>query len=366
MFHLPRLSLGALLLFPILSGRSTPGALNPTARTVTGSTVRVSANVTPNGTNRNRSAGAFTAEGYSVTNTSDFMVNMSLSCSASGGLVCDSIAGDLSAWWGNETRGVTVYYHVGFTGGTLSLIAEPDDGSGGGEGWYNITASAHGPWVTLSAPVVTSGSRAEVRSRTPRILATFRPGSAAVDTTQTIVIWKGDTVTKWLADSLTVPRHNRGVLEWEPDSTRGLNAATAADSSLLTVKVCGTDSQCTTTTRWIVLPGDSAPVLGFSALAPNSWGGGFSSPFGPGISVSGAEVETGFGTVPYFAMGAGRSTGLVYSTRQSYPRVLVPIDVELRTVSTPSYLVVRLYDGAVKLDSLRVNSPRKLPRQADS
>ncbi|MBK9065282.1 MAG: hypothetical protein IPL76_00105 [Gemmatimonadetes bacterium] len=82
-----------------------------------------------------------------------------------------------------------------------------------------------------------------------------------------------------------------------------------------------------------------SPGIGQAYLRA-SWGGrhrhrgalgsAFTAPFGPGLSVAGAEVETGVATVPYFSMNAPRSLGLVYSTRQSAPRVLVPVDVEPR------------------------------------
>src|SRR5439155_1516448 len=85
----------------------------------------------------------------------------------------------------------------------------------------------------------------------------------------------------------------------------------------------------------------------------------FGAPFGPGLAVSGGEVETGIGIPAYVSMGAGHSAGLVYSTRQSYPRALVPIDLELTwPAGTPDQIKVILYDsGGTKLDSLAVSSP---------
>jgi hypothetical protein len=77
------------------------------------------------------------------------------------------------------------------------------------------------------------------------------------------------------------------------------------------------------------LANDSNPVIGLTGTPLEALSAGFGAPFGPGLSVSGGEVETGFGTVPYFSRGAARSAGLVYSTRQSYPRALVPVNVEL-------------------------------------
>lgn len=286
--------------------------------------------------------------------------NITLTCSATGNLSCQSVSPSVYSFDAHEIAEITVTYSTGMPAqDTLRLSP-----SSGTSGEYLVDVLGDPPIVTLVTPAITSGSRAVVASRAPRIIARFRQGTSAIDTTRTVLVWKGDTVTKWRADTLTMPRHNRGVLEWEPDSVRGLNAATAADSTQLQLRVCGTDQICTTVTRWVVLQGDASPVLSFSSLAPNAWGGGTSIPLGPGIATSGPEVETGFSTVPYFAMNGARSTGLVYSTRQSYPRVLVPIDVELRSAGAPSYLVVRLFDGAVKLDSLRVSNPSCLTGSA--
>ena len=87
-------------------------------------------------------------------------------------------------------------------------------------------------------------------------------------------------------------------------------------------------------------------------------GRAFSSPFGPGLAVTAGEIEAGVSTVPYVSRGVPRSTGLVYSTRQSYPRVLVPVDLELTwPAGTPDDLTFVLQDGTTVLDSVRFASP---------
>ncbi len=84
----------------------------------------------------------------------------------------------------------------------------------------------------------------------------------------------------------------------------------------------------------------------------------FSAPFGPGIGVNGAEIETGVSVPSYFSMGAPHTTGFVYSTRQAYPRALVNADIELTwPVGTPDSIKATLIDGNSRLDSLKVTSP---------
>jgi hypothetical protein len=47
------------------------------------------------------------------------------------------------------------------------------------------------PTISLVAPVLTSGSRSVVRSRQPIIRATLLPSGTAIDTTKTILSWRG-------------------------------------------------------------------------------------------------------------------------------------------------------------------------------
>jgi len=289
---------------------------------------------------------------FTVVNTGSLSASFTFTCSTTGGLTCGTVTPGSATIAAGATKEVDVTYSVGGSGGTLTLTAT---GPATDAGSYLITALTP-PTVTLQVPTLTSGSRAVVRNRTPIIRAILTRGSLALDTTKTALLWKTDTVTKWRADSLTVARANRGLIEWEVDSIAGLNGA-GADSALITARACDTGGQCTIVTRYAVLPHDSTAALswlGTPRVASNSI---FSAPFGPGIAVSGGEVETGFSTIPYFSMGSARSAGLVYSTRQSYPRVLVPVHLELRGSTTPDQMVVRLFDGATKIDSLKVALP---------
>jgi RHS repeat-associated protein len=126
---------------------------------------------------------------------------------------------------------------------------------------------------------------------------------------------------------------------------------------LAKITACALNGLCTSDSAWAVLPNDSTPILGFTGRPLEALGRQFGAPFGPGLSVSGAEVETGFGIPAYISRGAARGAGLVYSTRTSYPRALVPVDLELPWPSTaPTQIKLILFDGAVKLDSLVLGS----------
>jgi hypothetical protein len=194
------------------------------------------------------------------------------------------------------------------------------------------------PGISLVVPTLTSGSRALVHNRQPvlRALLTQSSGSP-IDTTTIALSWKGV--------ARSTARFNRGVVEWEVDSASRL---AVGDSGLISVTACASGAQCTTVNRYAVLANDSTPVIGLTGTPLEALGAGFKAPFGPGLSIAGADVETGFATVPYVAKGAPRSAGLVYSTRQSYPRVLVPVNVELPWPSgTPTSVKVVLKDGSV-------------------
>jgi hypothetical protein len=103
---------------------------------------------------------------------------------------------------------------------------------------------------------------------------------------------------------------------------------------------------------------DQKPVLGFTGMPLEALGSVFSAPFGPGLGLSGAEVETGFSIPSYVSMGSPRSAGLVYSNRQAYPRALVPVDLELPwPAGTPDQVKLVLIDGVVRMDSVVLATP---------
>jgi RHS repeat-associated protein len=285
---------------------------------------------------------------FTLENTGGLDDTFALSCAATGTVSCVSVNLGNQFLAGGQQIAVNVSYTVGATGtGTVTLWAE---GHSVDDGKYNVTAGT-APIVALVAPVLTSGSRAVVRTRQPLIRALFTraAGGSPIDTALTTLTWAGQSVT-------ALARANRGVVEWEVDSTRWL---AVGDSAAVSVKACALPTLCTTVTRWIVLPNDQAPVLGFTGAPLAALGAQFSAPFGPGLSVSGAEVETGFSTVPFFSFGGrARSLGLSYSTRQSYPRALVPVDLELPwPAGTPDQIKLVLVDGAVRMDSLVLASP---------
>ena len=279
-----------------------------------------------------------------------------LTCTTTGSVTCTSIKLNgvpvtqvvLDA---EASATIAVGYSVGAAGsGTLKLTA---DGRDDDHGTFNITVIAL-PTVTLAAS--DTGATRVVHNRQPIIRARFlRSAGSPIDTARTRLVWRGDTVT-------ALARHNRGLIEWEVDSTRwlraGLPGQAAADTAGLVVIACDTIGACTTVTQSVILPNDNAPVLGFTGMPLGTVNGGFSAPFGPGFSVQGADIQTGFSIPSYISMGAARSAGLVYSTRTSYPRALVHVDLDLRwPTTTPSSVKLILSEGALKLDSLVLSSP---------
>lgn len=288
---------------------------------------------------------------FQVWNKGSSVDEYEISCSRTAPVSSCSVSlSDISLDPG-EKQSVTVTYSVGSAGtGSITLTA---DGTGDDDSGMGSVYAAGPPTITLAAPG--SGSSVTVHNRQPIIRAYFTPGAGdLVDTTKTVLTWRGDTVT-------TLARHNRGLLEWEVDSTHWLTAGLPghahADTAVIVLKACGIVGGCTTATRSVILS-DATPILGFSGVPLGYANAGYSAPFGPGLSVQGADVSTGFSTRSRTTLGRARSVGLVYSTRTSYPRVLVPVDLDIPwPTSTPSSVTVRLKDGAIVKDSLKLTSP---------
>ncbi|MBK9069372.1 MAG: RHS repeat protein [Gemmatimonadetes bacterium] len=313
---------------------------------------------TPTGVVRAQNTGPHN-QTFTVSNCgSTPITGITLTCEQLTPVSCGSVTpSSRSTLAGGASFTVTLAYSVGSPGiGQAYLRASwgEDDTAIG-----ILGVTVHGPpLITLSPASTGPSGRAVVRNRMPIVRAQIAAQYAALDTTKTVLAWRTDTVTRWRSDSLTVARWNRGLIEWAVDSVRGLNVLNG-DSALVTVTACSVYSLCTTLTRWAVLPHDSMPVVGLTGVPVGALGSAFTAPFGPGLSVAGAEVETGVATVPYFSMNAPRSLGLVYSTRQSAPRVLVPVDVEPRLPPGTSLdvVVLRLLDGLTRLDTLRIAAP---------
>jgi len=296
--------------------------------------------------------------GFLVRNSgTTTIINISIACTATGSVACVSV--DLpyvASLTPGQSVDVEVLYATGSSGsGGVILTATGKTGAPASDTMV-VTLLAN-PAVTLVAPVSTGPNRAVVRTRQPRVSARWVRGGndadQAIDSTSIQLTWRGVDVT-------AQARFNRGVLEWEPDSAQGLGVvgSSAADSAILSLRVCAVNGGCTTVTPWVVLPSDQKPVLGFGGVPYEALGRAFGAPFGPGLAVTAGEVEAGVSTVPYYSRNLPRSTGLVYSTRQSYPRALVPVDVELTwPVGTPDALTVLLKDGSTVLDSVRHASP---------
>lgn len=126
--------------------------------------------VTPDGGNqptRPPNSGPYIAT-YTVVNTGGLTDTWSLSCQATGVVLCGPVTPGSTTLGGGGQTTVTVSYSVGATGtGVLTLWAEGEDVD---QGSYNVT-SATLPIVTLVTPVVTSGNRSVVRNRQPVVRA---------------------------------------------------------------------------------------------------------------------------------------------------------------------------------------------------
>jgi RHS repeat-associated protein len=304
--------------------------------------------VTPDGSALGVSAHATGwATSFWVKNTRTIQTTFSLSCASSGQVSCGEVEPSQVTLAPDQSLDVGVTFsslNVAINN-RIKLVA-----SGGGAidtGHYLVTVgNSIVRIVSPGADTVTS--RVVVNNRQPVIRALFLLASGyATDTTATVLKWR-DTVVTSLA------RHNRGLLEWEVDSARWLGIG---DSAKITVQ--HTASGITTTeTRWAVLLNDQKPILAFSGMALGSTGLGSPLPFGQGIAVNSGEIETGVTSVPYFSLGSARNTGLVYSSRTSYPRALVVADLELTwPVGTPDQIKIVLKDGTLGKDSLTLGTP---------
>ncbi len=286
---------------------------------------------------------------FTVENTGNATETYTFTCSGGGGLDCYSVSPTSVTLAPNAGTTVTVRYDVyAPTGNRLVTLAAQGTHDPAYDTGSYLVEVVDPPVVTLDAPG--TGARTLVHNRQPVLRAFFLPRESRIDTTTTVLTFRGDTVSN-------LARHSSGLIEWEVDSTHwlrtGLPGYAGVDSGLVSIRSCGLSGFCETKTRWLVLAADSTPVIGFTGMPMENLGGGFSSGFGPGISVSGAEVETGFSIPSYVSMGTGHSAGLVYSTRQSYPRALVNADIDVPWPSgTPDRLTVRLKDGATVMDTV--------------
>ncbi len=312
--------------------------------------------VTPDGdaVNVTAHAGPFSVI-FDVTNTGTASGTYSYACSATNQATCGTVTPASHVIPAGATREVTVTFSSGNqTGAGKSKVILTATGPATDTGEFLVTV---GP--SMIQTVLPGGTAVNqvltVRQRQPVIRALFLASAGyAVDTTTIGLTWQlpGQSVVTVTTEA----RYNRGLLEWEPDSSLGLVAP--GDQAQVVVTMCTTSGTCTTESRYVKLANDSKPLFGFSGVPTGSLAAGFGAPFGPGFSVSGPEVGTGFGTVPYFSMGAARSAGLVYSTRQAWPRATIPVDVDLHWLgANPQSLTLIVYDGVTFVDSVRYTSP---------
>jgi len=314
--------------------------------------------VTPDGGSLNATAHAsgLTAQ-FVVKNNLGTPGTYTLSCSVSGQLGGCSVQSSVYLP-GNTQDELEVTFstlNIAASGNVLTLTAT---GPGTDNGTVNVAVD------TSAVRMITPGgtlndAKVTVLRRAPVILARFKNSAGfATDTTQTLITWQG-LWTGGRLDTVTAEaRKSRGLIEWEVDSARSFPAP--GDSARLVIRQCTLSGSCTLESRYLRLASanDSTPLLGFSAVALEGLGGGATAPFGPGFAVVGGEVETQFAVQPYFTRGAARSTGLVYATRQAYPRVTVPVDIELPFLTAnPDTMWVELRDGVTLVGSATLGAP---------
>lgn len=146
---------------------------------------------------------------YMMYNTGTTADTYALACSATSNLTCGTVSPASASLAPGDSVSVRVRFSTGGGTGyaTLTLTVE---GRATDTGTYQVEV-VDPPIVTLAAPG--AGTRLLVHNRQPVIRALFLPRSSAIDTTTTVLTFRGDTVS-------TLARHGRGLLEWEVDSTR--------------------------------------------------------------------------------------------------------------------------------------------------
>ena len=142
---------------------------------------------------------------------------LALSCAGGSGVSCYNVSPTLTGSLGDGLRLGALPRRRSSPGVTsVSLIAASDlHDLSNDTGTFSVNV-VDMPTVTLVVPV--SGARIVVHNRQPVIRYAFLPTLTAVDTTRTVLTFRGDTVS-------VLARHNRGLIEWEVDSTRWLRTA---------------------------------------------------------------------------------------------------------------------------------------------
>lgn len=289
----PCLVVFAFLIFPVVARGQQPGGSSVSTSSGTMQPMCVSGcnsysvDVSPDGAERTLAplTGGHTA-GFTVHNLGTAADEFGISCGKTSPVTSCSVLVDDVLLDPGETITVTVTYAVGDPGtGSLTLTADGLHSSDPGSYVIHVPTP---PALSLVSPG--SGASVAVHNRQPVIRALFTPGTGDVlDTTQTVLTWRGDTVT-------SLAHHNGGLLEWEVDSTHWLTAGLAghadADTAVLSLRACGSVGGCTTVTRTVILS-DATPILGFSGMPLGNLNGGYTAGFGPGLAVAGAEVTPG-------------------------------------------------------------------------
>jgi RHS repeat-associated protein len=201
------------------------------------------------------------------------------------------------------------------------------------------------PFVTIVTPGTVTGTR------TPVFRVTYEPGGTApgdeVNPGSVSVTWGGVNVT-------ALGRYNQRLFEWEV--TPQYQIVTRGVWRTFSVTTCSQAGLCTTQTGKTKLsPGDAA-ILSVTPMPLEALGRQSALAFGPGFGLSGVDVVSGVSTPAYYSWDTPRSAGLTYSSRQSYPRALVNVDLEFPG-SMPSALTMKLWDAGVVVQQFTQTSP---------
>lgn len=291
-----RLRLSWLSVLLLLLAVLAPSILPTVRRPVRLASVPGGVEVTPDGGTILPSAHAewFVAD-FTVRNTRPVPSTYNLSCAGTGQVLECFMDDSTMTLDPDEDVTVHVLYRTGnqsIAGNQLTLTAS---GPATDAGYYVVKVQSSAvktvtPGGALTDQVIT------IRRHQPVLLAKFLvDAGVSVDSASIAMTWQrlpGDAAP---IDVTAASRRNRGLMEWMVEDSLAL--LQPGDSARVSFQMCASGI-CTEERRIVKLANDSKPLLDFSGVPTGSLAAAFAAPFGPGLSVSGVDVETGFGTVP--------------------------------------------------------------------
>jgi hypothetical protein len=150
---------------------------------------------------------------FTVTNNDD-TDDFTFSCGKIGDLVCQGTSISSATIGINQSIQVQVYYTSGAVSGTGTIRLSVTHVSSGSKFTGGASVTMGAARITFRAPSVAVGGTVEVHTRRPVLLAEYNP-MGAVDTTATVVKWRGNVVT-------SQAQRSAHLAEWEVDSATQL------------------------------------------------------------------------------------------------------------------------------------------------